>query len=507
MHDREFEDRLRATLRAEAEHAPLDVDVERLEARLRVRRATRRSSRAGLLAAGVAVVALGVAAAGVNGWLPWQGRVAAPSVACEPVDLAAPFGSDASTWGTVVLEAGDDTRLTGEMQAWGDESGSWAPDVMPRIPKVSALPFDNRTLRVSVADRCLRHVRAEARPYSDSPPAAPRLPGDALVLFDGDVDPAGSTVGFEHPVNGDWLIRVTATFTTTDGGEVWSETLFAIRASGRVESPGPLAGRLPLPEFPTGDLAFDVSSEHDVPTGEAGTVMTQTLGTLPNAPLYELSIVCLGPGELTYRIGGPGAQDPAVSSSVPCDAVPSVPEGATIEADGDQEVSITVDASAAWRVIGATKGSRSGLVLPTRLLVSPWVPPDESVQAVEGCGANLERLPGQRGFGACAASPWLDPGSIPAAVEIVAGQEVSLRLDPGWRIGSLRLQAAPADADYVLGVPSGARLLHEQSAVTDIAVLPIDLDAGAYVLRIDLWGESGTEAFTAAMYVRLEVAE
>src|SRR5690606_25299262 len=133
--------------------------------------------------------------------------------------------------------------------------------------------------------------------------------------------------------------------------------------------------------------------------------------------------------------------------------------------------------------------SRSGVVLPSRLLVSVWVPPGENVQAVDGCGMNLPdgRTTDPLLRNRCPHSPWLEPGSIPGLLEIRSGQEVSFRLDPGWRVANLQVQAAPADANYALGTPIGARSLHEQSAVTDIAVVPIELEPGSYLLRIDLW--------------------
>ena len=70
MHDTELEQRLRTALHDEADRLPLRVDVGRLETEVAVRRQAARSSRLGLLAAAVGVVAFGIAAIGLNGGLP-----------------------------------------------------------------------------------------------------------------------------------------------------------------------------------------------------------------------------------------------------------------------------------------------------------------------------------------------------------------------------------------------------------------------------------------------------
>jgi hypothetical protein len=58
MHDRTIEDRLRSTLRGEADALPLTITNEELERRLAVRRRSRRDRRFGILAAGIAAIAI-----------------------------------------------------------------------------------------------------------------------------------------------------------------------------------------------------------------------------------------------------------------------------------------------------------------------------------------------------------------------------------------------------------------------------------------------------------------
>ena len=84
MHDDSIEQRLRATLRAEADGLPLTVTPEELERRLTLRRRERTTRRFGLLAAGLAAVAVGTAFAVAVG--PFRG----PTVAATAQPSAVP---------------------------------------------------------------------------------------------------------------------------------------------------------------------------------------------------------------------------------------------------------------------------------------------------------------------------------------------------------------------------------------------------------------------------------
>jgi hypothetical protein len=69
MHDTQLEDNLRNVLREEGDRLPFHVDVGRLEAELRHRRRARSGRRLGLVAAAVAMVAVGTAFAISGGFL------------------------------------------------------------------------------------------------------------------------------------------------------------------------------------------------------------------------------------------------------------------------------------------------------------------------------------------------------------------------------------------------------------------------------------------------------
>lgn len=98
MHDSRLEDQLRSALRAEGDQQPLTITTAELERRLILRRRARTSQRVSLVAAAVAVVAIGSIVAIGNGWLrmPAVGVDPSPSPSSEvpatdaPVPTAAP---------------------------------------------------------------------------------------------------------------------------------------------------------------------------------------------------------------------------------------------------------------------------------------------------------------------------------------------------------------------------------------------------------------------------------
>ena len=85
MHDTDLEDRLRTVLRDEADRLPFSVDVGRVEARLATRRApSSRNLRLGLLAAGIGIVAFGLAGIGLIRQPSQSGVGATPSTDTSP---------------------------------------------------------------------------------------------------------------------------------------------------------------------------------------------------------------------------------------------------------------------------------------------------------------------------------------------------------------------------------------------------------------------------------------
>ncbi len=84
MHDSRLEDQLRSALRADGEGLPLTITTDELERRLALRRRERNGLRLTLVAAGIAVVAVGSIVAFGNGWL----RMPAGGVDPSPSPIA-----------------------------------------------------------------------------------------------------------------------------------------------------------------------------------------------------------------------------------------------------------------------------------------------------------------------------------------------------------------------------------------------------------------------------------
>ena len=241
MHDDTIEDRLRQALHDEASAVPLEVDVERLEARLRVRRATRRSNRTGLLAAGLGVVALGVAAVGLNGGLGPVGRVGEPPATgpapdCRPLDLAGPGATfELPTWTGLIAIDEDGTRHSGSLRAYRDANGDEIRVSAYSAPKPSELPFGSGVVSIEPASgRCVSELRVEALDYPTADPDPGAAPVDPIVLIDRELTEPERSITVDHPANGDWLLVARATLPTTDGRIVWTETVFAFRAHAAV---------------------------------------------------------------------------------------------------------------------------------------------------------------------------------------------------------------------------------------------------------------------------------
>jgi hypothetical protein len=104
MHDSQIEQELRTALRAEGEAPPLTITAAELERRLAARRRQANGRRLSLVAAAVAVVAVGSMVALTNGWLrlPAVGVVPQPSASAAPA--TAPGSSPTPTSGERVSE-------------------------------------------------------------------------------------------------------------------------------------------------------------------------------------------------------------------------------------------------------------------------------------------------------------------------------------------------------------------------------------------------------------------
>lgn len=258
MRDNHVEDALRSVLRREGDDLTLNITARELERRLALRRRERAGRRLSLVAAGIAVVAIGGIVVAGNGWLgtgPAVGGKPAPATAaasttpesatpgssaspspiasstsdgglgCEVVDPSAEPLAPAVVAGVV---PGDSLGFGGTVVAsrWNGvdsgSAGSW--DGLPGDSDAIAVrPWDQ--ILEFTSDGCMSNVSAEVllTSYAQAPAASPTPV--ALKVIQG----IGSrVVDVSPPATGGWTLRIRATFVTADGSEAWSETLYRV---------------------------------------------------------------------------------------------------------------------------------------------------------------------------------------------------------------------------------------------------------------------------------------
>jgi hypothetical protein len=482
MHDSRLEDLLRSTLRAEGERLPLSIDALDLHERLAARRRSRGSSRFALVAAAVAIVAIGLLAAAANGWLRLPATDVAtppspspsvtatetphPSIGPSPAPVA---GLDriAPTPGgtvlfevepTVVLEHGESTFTTAV------SSDQW-------IVQVSIRCTGSGTVTLVLGEN-ESPVGCEiggpgAQAIADAPPALVRFPVP------------NQRVEFGLVVTPD--VRYT----------VLAETI-------------PLPARLPELHPPEGTVAAEAASPHDAPISDhPSPAITEMVGTLPDGNTQAISAVCLGPGSLTYALGAPGTPQFLASGEQVCDGEPTVHEVA-LGAEGSHELYVTVDPRIAWHVIGASRDDPPAFVPPSLWATSwPAARGPAGLNGRAGCGLSFELADGRSGVDGCGEPEW--PSMAEEAQLLVpTGGELRFVLDGDWVMVDPVVEAIPARDAGTREAVAATRLGGHDGRTGRLDV-PIDLAEGDWVVRVRLTGTSGGDRFQVAYFFPLRV--
>ena len=257
MHDNQLEDHIRSILRREGDDLTLNITAQELERRLALRRRERAGRLLSLVAAGIAVVAIGGIVVAGNGWFG-----TGPSVGGKPVGstaTAGPTAPDSSAPGpsaspSAVASLADGalgcvavdpsaSRVPPGVVAGvvpGDSMGFGGTVVAARWNGVDSgspgtwvgLPDDPASVKVHpdqvieiTSDGCFQSVSAAAllTVYAQAPAVTPTPV--ALTVIGGI---GARVVDIEPPSTGGWTVRVRTSFVTTDGSEAWSETLYRV---------------------------------------------------------------------------------------------------------------------------------------------------------------------------------------------------------------------------------------------------------------------------------------
>jgi hypothetical protein len=265
MSDADLEARLRATLRREAADQPFTITSAELERRLAARRRGRNGQRMTLLAAAVAVVAVGAVVALANGWLrqPSVGQASPPPAASIPPASVAPDasptpspsnppsgGPSGSPGETLPCDIVDDTAQTGPIElimgatpgdamAYGGALGAWQvgdqgegdqhTEIVPDPDRYDAVPATAGQTHLQILaagpDACITSYDVAARREGLTGSFQP-------VLGAGEVQPPGRVVDVPAPEAGDWIVRVEVSFQTSGGEDAWTVEFFRVHVAG-----------------------------------------------------------------------------------------------------------------------------------------------------------------------------------------------------------------------------------------------------------------------------------
>jgi hypothetical protein len=316
MHDTRLEDQLRSALRWDGDSLPLTITADELERRLALRRRDRAGRRIGLLAAGVAAVAVGSVFALSTGLFAPPNVAVGPSPELSLSPTASPLGS--LVGGLTPIE--------------GHPDGITIDGVTPTFsargqPHRFTIPGSRTTAgRMWIDCRGTGSIRIQLPAEAIDAPCDGRLEPDA---FDMPISDSAQEI----------VVAVGASLAYT----ILVETI-------------PLPTELPALDALTEPAQVEGRSANAMPDWDAPDVLvTTTVGTIQPGPIAEVKFACLGPGTIEIALREPGAQltDPAISSmTIQCHGQP---DGMTSSV-GDQgplDVVVTTGAAMAWRLSAA----------------------------------------------------------------------------------------------------------------------------------------------------------
>jgi len=321
MHDTRLEDQLRSALRADADGLPFTITADELERRLALRRRDRAGRRVGLLAAGVAAIAVGSMVALSSGLL------APPNVAVAPSPQPTVSATPTPPTGTF---PGGLAPIQGHPE--GTTIDGVAPTFYERGKTHSFTIPGSRTTaaRIWIDCRGPGSVRVEFPAEAFDAPCDGRVEPEA---FDGPISSEDQEI----------VVAPTAYIAYT----ILVETI-------------PLPTELPAVDALTEPAQVEGRSPNAMPDWDAPAVLVTTVvGTIQPGPFAEVKFVCLGPGTIEIALREPGAQlaDPSISSmTIQCHGQP---DGMTtsIGEQGPLDVIVSTSPAVAWKLAAAGVGA------------------------------------------------------------------------------------------------------------------------------------------------------
>lgn len=524
MHDSQLEDHVRGVLRAEGDALPVTITPEELERRLALRRRERVGRRAGLLAAAVAVVAVGSLVATASGWFrspnvgtgpsPVPTTSPAPSVAALPCDTIDPASIDGPPRLAMGVAPGDAKAYEGQRSSYrlGDrrvgEEGTWDHDTIYFEPVMAGFPTERIQVLASDPDACLVALQVDAVPSE--------RPGDPPIrIAELTSDPA-RVIEFAKPPVGDWFVRVHADFATASGEIAWAEAFFSIEVPDCVLL-DPASSAAP-PAISAGGVEGDAIGHAGAQVASAwnGQVVG-TPGTWDGLPTEPDQIVVV-PGFEGLQVASSscmvGVRAEAlltVYAEAP-EPAPTPIELPVVRGEGSPVVDIGPPPTGGWTLrvrasFPTTDGSEAWsetLFRITSRFIRPGLtmgPDFFEVMGEAGC-PSYHLTSGASGADACGESYELAEGRDP--VPVASGAPLEFRLEDDWVIEDARVVAV--DANLVArGEFAPEYSVDFQENVGSTLSVPVELDPGSWIVRITLNGNRQGDTFGAHYDIALTV--
>jgi hypothetical protein len=478
MHDKTIEERLRSTLHSEAASLPLTVSADELERRLVLRRRDRHNRRFGLLAAGVAAIAVGTAFTIAIG--PFRG----PSVAATPQPTVGPSAvlpSLKPTSGPVdLLPALEPTVGSVDFDVVTQPGDPSSTEIVPE-----AAAFDG--VRMDAREAGVKFVCSGPDPVEITWGIAP----DRTSIAGETVDCDNAIHSFRYdlaamqPLVADQLL-VHATRRT--------EYRILVESFGFTNDPAPTA--LPAFAAPVGTVVLDTRIDAGVePSRTPG---TGGVGSVPSRGVYRVAMVCIGTGSARWTIGAEDTRDFIDAGDVPCDGAALGFESSLGLPSRDSTVFVTTDPGNSWHLVITDPNGAPSFIPPS---FDMWAGADMEGSPTSGPATCVSH--GDQGD-SCGAVYSAHDGA--AVVGVPTGSDVTFTLTDGWRIGQIRVEAV--DRAIVRTDPTTVEITDVgfvedggERVTMSVGMLP----AGDWIVRVSLNATKGSDRFGAVYEMPLRV--
>ena len=479
MHDTNLEERLRSVLRQEGDGLPFTVTTEELERRLALRRRARTGQRRSLMAAGLAVLAVGAVLALGSGWLRGTNVAADPSPSPTATGAPSPHAS-----------ASPDAVVTPSPAASADPLAA-----LPVIEDDPASldyyttedPGDPSNNDSTLVGRYLDGVRMDAREAGIKvacigPDAELEwgVNDDPTVIASEPVACDGTVKSFRFDVSAYQPMLYQPVFFNATPGTAFR---LVIASYGSMNDPVPTS--LPSFALPPGTIVSDVTSAEGAVNNDAPVAMQA--GKVPQRGVYRVVLVCLGEGTARWSIGGLSERDFVASDEVECDGAAIAFENAEGIPPTEAQVWVTTDPANTWRIVVIDPYGAPSFIAPQ---LNMWNGTEIGTATVAG----LARCVSHGDGGDSCAGPFSARDGA-AEVSVPLDGEITFALADGWGMREARVTAIPRDAARSDPFATPTEIIYYSLGGDQRSASLAGLEAGEWIIRVSGGGRKGSDSF------------